>query len=168
MDDPTQLMVPPGSGRAVSLGGIGVVFKIAGSQTAGAFSIVEHPVQPGVLVPPHLHSREDEYSFVIEGEVGARVGDREVSGGPGTYILKPRGVPHTFWNAGTTLARLVEIISPAGFDRYFEDMAALVPAQGMPDFEKVADLGSRYGLSFVEDAWVPELCARYGLSVLGR
>lgn len=168
MDGSERLMVTSGSGEAVSLGRLGVVFKIAGSETGGAFSIVEHPIQPGVLVPPHLHEREDEYSFVIEGEIGVRVGERDLHAGPGTYVLKPRGVAHTFWNAGTTTARLLEIISPAGFERYFEEMAALVPPEGMPDFAQVADLGSCYGLSFVEEAWVPELTARHVLSVLGR
>ena len=161
-------VVMPGEGPAVSLGGIGVVFKIDGSETGAAFSIVEHPVQPGALVPPHVHRREDEYSFVLEGEIGARIGDRDLSGGPGTYILKPRGVPHTFWNAGTTPARLLEIISPSGFERYFEEMAALIPADGLPDFEKVGELAARYDLAFVNPEWVPELTEKYGVSLLGR
>lgn len=165
---PERLMVAPREGRTVWLGGVGVMFKIDGSETRGTLSIVEHPVEPGVLVPPHVHSREDEYSFVIQGEIGARIGGRDITAGPGAYILKPRGVPHTFWNAGTTQARLVEILCPSGFDRYFEEMAALIPAEGMPDFEKVSKLAAGYGVSFVEDGWVPELCSWYGVSVLGR
>ena len=168
MDRPARRAVMPGEGPAVSLGGIGVVFKIDGSETGAAFSIVEHPVEPGALVPPHVHTREDEYSFVLEGEVGARIGDRDLSAGPGAYILKPRGIPHTFWNAGSTPARLLEIISPAGFERYFEEMAALIPAEGMPDFEKVGELAARYDLAFVHPEWVPELSAKYGLALLGR
>jgi quercetin dioxygenase-like cupin family protein len=168
MDSPVRSAIEPGEGAAVWLGGVGVVFKVEGRETGGAFSIVEHPVKPGALVPPHVHAREDEYSFVLEGEIGARIGDRELSGGPGAYILKPRGVPHTFWNAGPAPARLLEIISPAGFERFFEEMAALIPADGLPDFEKAAELGARYGLSFVEEGWVPELSEKYGLSLLGR
>ena len=168
MDRPVRNAVMPGEGPAVSLGGIGVVFKIAGNETGAAFSIVEHPVQPGALVPPHVHRREDEYSFVIEGEVGARIGDRDLTAGPGGYILKPRGVPHTFWNAGATPARLLEIISPAGFERYFEEMAALIPAEGRPDLEKVGELAARYDLAFVHPEWVPELNTLYGVSLLGR
>ena len=154
MDRPARRAVMPGEGPAVSLGGIGVVFKIDGSETGAAFSIVEHPVEPGALVPPHVHTREDEYSFVLEGEVGARIGDRDLSAGPGAYILKPRGIPHTFWNAGSTPARLLEIISPAGFERYFE--------------EKVGELAARYDLAFVHPEWVPDLTAKYGVSLLGR
>ena len=69
----------------------------------------------------HRHSREDEYSFVLEGRVGALLGDEVVYGGPGDLIFKPRGQWHTFWNAGDDAARLLEIISPAGFERYFEE-----------------------------------------------
>src|SRR6476620_12305503 len=77
-----------------------------------AVSIVEHPFEPGVLVPPHLHTREDEFSIVTEGEIGFRSGDREVVLGPGGYITKPRGEVHTMWNAGRVPARMIEVISP--------------------------------------------------------
>ena len=62
--------------------------------------MVEHPFPVGALVPPHLHTREDEYSIVTEGEIGFRSGDREVVLGPGGYITKPRGELHAMWNAG--------------------------------------------------------------------
>ncbi|HTA41177.1 MAG TPA: cupin domain-containing protein [Bryobacteraceae bacterium] len=94
------LVVKPGEGRSVSLGGMGVVFKISGANTGGAFAIVEHPIDAGRLVLPHVHRHEDEYSYVLEGTIGARVGDREIVAGPGSYVIKPRGLMHTFWNAG--------------------------------------------------------------------
>ena len=95
------------------------MFKLWGHDTGGALSIVEHPFPVGALVPPHLHTREDEYSIVTEGEIGFRSGDREVVLGPGGYITKPRGELHAMWNAGTTPARMIEIISPAGFEHFF-------------------------------------------------
>jgi uncharacterized cupin superfamily protein len=80
---------------------MGVVFKLSGADTGGAFAVVEHPIEPGRLVLPHVHKHEDEYSYVLEGTIGARVGDHEVAAvGPGSYLLKPRGLMHTFWNAG--------------------------------------------------------------------
>jgi mannose-6-phosphate isomerase-like protein (cupin superfamily) len=99
MDVP-RFVVKPGEGRSVSLGGMGVVFKVSGVDTGGAFAIVEHPIEPGRLVLPHVHLREDEYSYVLEGTIGARVGDHEVTAGRGSYLFKPRGLMHTFWNAG--------------------------------------------------------------------
>jgi quercetin dioxygenase-like cupin family protein len=64
------------------------------------------PFPVGALVPPHTHAREDEYSIVIEGEIGFRSGDREVVLGPGGYITKPCGELHTMWNAGAAPARM--------------------------------------------------------------
>jgi hypothetical protein len=73
----------------------------------------------------HRHVREDEYSYVFEGRVGAMLGDQVVEAGPGSLIFKPRQQWHTFWNAGESPARILEIISPAGFERYFAELVAL-------------------------------------------
>ncbi len=161
----TAFVLSPGEGKSVWLGGLGVDFKIAGEQTGGALSIVEHPIEPGRLVPPHVHEREDEFSYILEGEIGARIGDEIVQATPGCYVLKPRKVPHTFWNAGTQRGRLIEIISPAGFEKFFAELAELLQAE--PDFDKIANLGARYGLGFQMD-WVPELTAKYNLKLLGQ
>ena len=102
--------------------GVGVVFKIDGVDTGGALSIVEHPFAVGALVPPHVHTREDEISFVLEGEIGFRSEDQEVVLGAGGYIIKPRGEVHAMWNAGSTPARMIEVISPAGFEGFFREL----------------------------------------------
>src|SRR5438309_440302 len=114
-----RLKIPSSEGKLVSMGGVGVKFKITGEETGHAFSIVEHPVQPRTLVPPHLHHDTDEYSYVVEGQFGARVGDEIFLADPGDYVLKPRGIPHSFWNPTDKPARLIEIISPAGFEKFF-------------------------------------------------
>jgi hypothetical protein len=75
MDAP-RVEVKPGEGRSVSLGGMGVVFKISGADTGGAFAVVEHPIEPGRLVPPHVHVREDEYSSWRERSVRGSVTGR--------------------------------------------------------------------------------------------
>ena len=162
-----DVLVAPGTGEAVALGGVGVIFKLSGEETGGAFSIVEHPIEPGTLVPPHTHSREDELSYVLEGEVGVKIGDLVMLATPGSYVFKPRGIPHTFWNAGPGPARLLEIITPAGFEAYFREMALLFPSGGLPDFGEVAKLASRYDLTFQMD-WVEELATTYHLKLLGR
>jgi|SRR5579859_2054348 len=162
-----HILVSPGEGKAVALGGVGVVYKVSGAETGGAFSIVEHPIEPGTLVPPHTHSREDELSFVLEGVVGVKVADQVIHAAPGSYVFKPRGIPHTFWNAGPEPARLLEIIFPSGFEAYFAEMAALLPPDGPPDIARVNELADRYSLTYQMD-WIEALAAQYHLKLLGR
>jgi mannose-6-phosphate isomerase-like protein (cupin superfamily) len=165
-DPPPLTVVRPGEGRVGELGTIGVAFKLWGHETSGALAVVEHPFPVGALVPPHLHTREDEYSIVTEGEIGFRSGDREVVLGPGGYITKPRGELHAMWNAGNVPARMIEIISPAGFEHFFREAVELVAA-GPPNPEQGAALAERYGLQFGEPAWLADVIARYGLTPPG-
>jgi mannose-6-phosphate isomerase-like protein (cupin superfamily) len=168
--DPNGLLViNPGEGEKIDLGGLGVDFKVWGEATRGDLSIVEHPMEPGRLVPPHVHENEDELSYVLEGTFGVKVGDRVATAEPGAYVYKPRGVPHTFWNAGSELGRLLEIIWPAGFERFFEALGELARTAVSPhEFEaKRAELGTHYGLAFVPE-WADELKAEYGLKLLGE
>ena len=162
-DPPPLTIVQPGEGRSGQLGSIGVDFKFWGADTGGAVSVVEHPFPVGALVPPHLHTREDEYSIVTEGEIGFRSGDREVVLGAGGYITKPRGELHTMWNAGKVPARMIEIISPAGFEHFFAEVADVL-AGGPPDPDDVAGLAERYGLQMGKPPWLPDLIDRYGLT----
>src|SRR5262245_39844734 len=120
-------------GRAGMLGSMGVRFMLGADQTGGGFSLVEHPIPPHALAAPlHRHSREDEYSFVLEGRIGALLGDEVVFGEAGDLVFKPRGQWHTFWNAGDEPARILELISPAGFEQYFEEMVDLLEASPSP------------------------------------
>jgi quercetin dioxygenase-like cupin family protein len=157
-------VVHPGEGRSGGLApGVGVVFKIDGADSNGALSIVEHPFAVGALVPPHVHTREDEYSIVLEGEIGFRSNDQEVVLGPGGYIVKPRGEVHAMWNAGKVPARMIEVISPPGFEDFFRSLTDLT-AVGMPDPAAVGELADRYGLPFAEPDWLPGIIERYGLT----
>jgi len=162
-------VVKPGDGRLIDIGGLGVHFKVPGSATAGSISIVEHPMEPGRLVPPHVHHDEDELSYVLEGTFGVRVGDQVAEAGPGTYIWKPRNIPHTFWNAGPKPARLMEIIQPAGFEVFFEQLGEAAQSASSPeDFAASRTrLAAQYNQAFVAE-WIEELKARYGLKLLGE
>ncbi|MGA5305744.1 cupin domain-containing protein [Nucisporomicrobium flavum] len=162
-EPPPLTVVQPGGGRVGSLGDIGVHFKLWGEDTGGAFAIVEHPFPVGALVAPHRHTREDEYSIVTEGEIGFRSGDREVVLGPGGYITKPRGELHAMWNAGAAPARMIEIITPAGFEHFFREVAELIAA-GPAAAGEGGDLAERYGLAFGEPEWLPEIVERFGLT----
>jgi quercetin dioxygenase-like cupin family protein len=163
MQGPPLTIVQPGNGAQGDLGSIGVVFKLWGHDTGGAVSIVEHPFPVGALVPPHVHTREDEYSIVTEGQIGFRSGDREVVLGPGGYITKPRGELHTMWNAGALPARMIEVISPAGFEHFFRELADMIHG-GPPEPSDVMALAGRYGLRFGQPDWLPDLISRYHLS----
>lgn len=157
-------VVQPGGGRMGDLAdGVGVVFKIDGADSGGALSIVEHPFAVGALVPPHIHTLEDEFSIVLEGEIGFRSEDQEVVLGAGGYIVKPRGEVHAMWNAGSTPARMIEVISPAGFEGFFREFVEINAAGGItPDV--VAELGDRYKLPFARPEWLPDVIARYNLT----
>jgi mannose-6-phosphate isomerase-like protein (cupin superfamily) len=153
-------IVGPQAGKAGHLGGIGVRFIAWAAETGGGFSLVEHPMAPRALAAPlHRHTHEDEYSYVLEGRMGADLGGEVVHAGPGDLVFKPRGQWHTFWNAGDEPCRILEIISPGGFERYFEE---LVDLRARPTPEAVAEIAARYGLEF-DMASVPVLCERHGL-----
>ena len=160
---PPLTVVRPGEGRAGELAGVGVVFKLWGHDTGGALSIVEHPFAVGDLVPPPTHTREDEYSIVVEGQIGFRSGDREVVLGAGGYITKPRGELHAMWNAGKVPARMIEVISPAGLEHFFREVADLVEA-GPPAFDTLVALAASYGVEFSDPEWLPDIIARYQLN----
>jgi quercetin dioxygenase-like cupin family protein len=157
-------VVQPGEGDiAQLLPGISVIFKIDGADTGGAVSIVDHPFEVGALVPPHIHHREDEISIVLEGEIGFRSNDQEVVLGAGGFIVKPRGEVHAMWNAGSRPGRILELITPAGFEQFFRELGRL-GASGPPSPDAMADLASRYELPFAEPEWLPDIIARYRLN----
>jgi mannose-6-phosphate isomerase-like protein (cupin superfamily) len=160
---PPLTVVQPTEGVTRELGAIGVAFKLWGRDTNGMVSVVEHPFPVGALVAPHLHTREDEYSIVTEGEIGFRSGSREAVLGPGGYITKPRGEMHAMWNAGSVPARMIEIISPAGFENFFWELSELLMG-GPPDQTQIAALAETYGLQFGEPDWLPDLIDRYKLN----
>ena len=119
-------------------------FMISGKDSGGGFALVEYLLPPRALAAPlHRHSREDEYSYVLEGRVGALLGEEEAFGEPGDLIFKPRDQWHTFWNAGEVPLRILEIISPGGFEEAFREMDALGD-QLNP--ETMTEIANRYGV----------------------
>jgi mannose-6-phosphate isomerase-like protein (cupin superfamily) len=162
---PAPKIVGPRDGKAGSLGSIGVRFMIDTDETYdGGFSLVEHPMGPRKLAAPlHRHSREDEYSYVLEGRMGALLGDDVVYAEPGDLVHKPRNQWHTFWNAGDEPCRILEIIAPGGFEKFFEELVDADVAAGQPDHEWMASLFARYGIEHDYES-VPALCERFGVT----
>ncbi len=157
-------IVGPQDAQEGFLGSIGVRFMIDGPDASERFSLVEHPMSPRALAAPlHRHTREDEYSYVLEGRMGALLGDDVVEAGPGDLVYKPRDQWHTFWNAGDEPCRILEIISPAGFERFFRELSDMGGVMGAGE-DALAELNDRYGLEMQPET-VPDLVQRFGLRV---
>ena len=157
-------IVTPDQGQAGFLGSIGVRFLVDGVDASERFSLVEHPMSGRALAAPlHRHTREDEYSYVLEGRMGALLGDEVLEAGPGDLVFKPRDQWHTFWNAGDEPCRILEIIAPAGFEDFFRAIDDLGGALEAPP-EELAALSERYGLEMQPDS-VPGLLERFGLQI---
>src|SRR3954465_6986890 len=164
---PAPKIVGPRDGKAGSLGSLGAPFLIdTGETPAGGFSLVEHPMPPRALAAPlHRHSREDEYSYVLEGRMGALLGDDVVYAEAGDLVHQPRDQWHTFWNAGDEPCRILEIIAPGGFERFFDELVD-AGAAGPPDLGWLAALSARYGVEQDFES-IAALCARFGLTFGG-
>jgi len=157
-------VVGPGQGLEAPLGRLDTIHKVPGFVTEGRVAIVEHTLQPQHLAAPlHRHSREDELSIVLEGRFGARLGDDVVIAEAGSYVLKPRGQWHTFWNAGDMPLHVVEILIPGEADVYLQRLSTLLAAGAQGTDPEVRRLAAEYGIEIDFDS-VPELCLRYGLT----
>jgi quercetin dioxygenase-like cupin family protein len=167
MEQSAVKVLGPHDGRAGFLGTIGVRFMIGSDETGNRFSVVEHPMSAHALAAPlHKHTREDEYSYVLSGNVGALLGDAVVIGKPGDLIFKPRQQWHTFWNAGAEPARVLEVISPAGFEKFFGELIELGGvAKATP--QTFASLCARYELE-MDPGSIPKLVERFGLRFPGE
>ena len=153
-------VIKAGEQDPVELGGFGIHWKIDGSETDDHFSIVHHPMAPKTLAAPlHYHHREDEYSYIIKGKMGALLGDDVVVAEAGSWVHKPAKQWHTFWNAGDTTCEIIEVISPAGFENFFKEIAEVWDG----DDEDAAHLMDKYDLEMDFES-VPGLCEQFGLN----
>ncbi|MFC4033448.1 cupin domain-containing protein [Streptomyces polygonati] len=168
----------PGKGEEVAIPGFGAVFKLYSRDTGGEVAIVEHPFAVGTITAPHQHIHEDEHSIVIQGQIGFRSDDSEVVLGAGGFITKPRGQMHAMWNAGDTPGRIVEIITPGGFEDYFRELAELLAPGGQGsdpsggaaaasdrhETTEFEELATKYGLSYGNPDWLDDVVKRYDLT----
>jgi quercetin dioxygenase-like cupin family protein len=164
MEATAAKVVGPKDGRLGFLGSIGARFMIDGEETGGGFSLLEHPMSPRALAAPlHRHNREDEYSYVLEGRMGALLGDEVLTAEAGDLVFKPRNQWHTFWNAADEPCRILEIIAPAGFEGFFKELSDMGGALEA-DPQDLADLGARYELEMQPDS-IPGLLERFDLVI---
>ena len=141
-------VLQPREGKTVSVLGDRYTYKAVGDQTGGAYGLVETTVPAASAgPPPHVHHGEEEAFYVLEGEVTVLIGDRAVTAAAGSFAFVPRATVHTFSNHSAGDARLLVIISPAGFERAFEEMAEVAPsAEQAPDMEGLMAIARKYNL----------------------
>jgi quercetin dioxygenase-like cupin family protein len=143
------LVVTPGAGRCISpIGGDQSFWKVQGNQNGGAFAMMEQSVPPGHGPRRHVHHREEESFYILEGQFRFEVGDQQFVASPGTFVLGPRDIPHRFLNAGQTTGKFLLIISPPGLEPFFEEFSRVM-AESPHDLRRQAEVAGRYGLEFV-------------------
>ena len=149
----------------MSFGSTHTSLKLHGGLTDDRLAIVQHTLLPRRLAAPmHRHSREDEISIVLAGRLGAKLGDDIVMATAGSYLLKPRGQWHTYWNAGETDLTFCELLVPAGVEGYFDRLSRLFADDNAPDADTLQLLADEYGLQFDFQS-VPALCRQFGLTL---
>ncbi len=160
------ILVGPGEGTHLPI--LDMVHKITADRSGGSLTVEEWGLPPGGLIPPHTHTREDECNLVLEGELTCDVGGEILVAPKGSYVLKPRNVPHALCNTGTEPVRVVEILTPGGFEAYFDEYERIASklVSGEIDEEEHrsarAELGERYGVTW-HDERIPEARSRFGI-----
>jgi quercetin dioxygenase-like cupin family protein len=158
-------VVLPDEAKTLSLYDVQFRYGIASAETDGRLALLEVTIPPRTLVKPHAHSKEDEFSLVLSGPIGVRVGEQTVEEVPtGSWLVKPRSVPHAMWNVSDQPARVLEVVSPAGLESYFEKIAPVLREHGPEWTERFYELANEYGLSVLDD-WSDELKATYGITL---
>jgi quercetin dioxygenase-like cupin family protein len=159
-----EILITPDEGAYLPV--LDITHKVAADAPGGALLIEEWGLPPGAMIPPHTHAREDECSYVLQGQLTCYVGGEVVLAPASSYVVKPRGVPHAFYNAGSERVRVMEILTPGrSFEGYFDEYEEIA-AQKMSDEEHKkarAELGERYGITW-HDAMIPEVNARFGIA----
>jgi quercetin dioxygenase-like cupin family protein len=140
--------IPGDGGKRVNVLGIPMLIRVHGRDTDGTLSVVESHDVPGGGPPPHIHHREDETFQIFEGEYEFRVGDQTIVVKPGTTLFAPRGVAHTYRYLGQTPGRLMCVITPSGFEGFFEEVSAL-NLQLPQDIPRVMELAEKFGLEIL-------------------
>lgn len=158
-------VIRPDDARSVTLKQTVFRYGIGADETEGRLSMLEVTIPPRTLIKPHLHTNEDEFSLVLAGPIGIRSGEETIEEVPtGSWLVKPRSIPHAMWNLGDQAARVLEVVMPGGLERYFEEIAPVLREHGPEWTKRYSALAVAYGLTIL-DAWSDELQAKYGITL---
>ena len=143
----------PGEGRTIAVVGDVYRFLATGDETAGKYAMWEAVVPPGGGPPPHVHSREEEAFYVLEGEITFQIGDDRQVATAGMFANMPVGTPHSFNNESGKTAKMLISVAPAGLEQMFFEIGVSVPqgATSAPpttkeEIDKLASVAPRYGI----------------------
>lgn len=142
------IQIPSDGGKAVNILGTAMLIRVHGCDTNGTLAVVETHDQPGGGPPPHVHHREDETFQILEGEYEFTVGGKTIRARKGDTLFAPRDIPHTYRYVGKTPGQLMTVITPAGFEGFFEGVGALSPQQ-QQDIPRVLELAKKFGLEIL-------------------
>lgn len=158
-------IIRPDDARSVTLKKTLFRYGIGAEETDGSLSMLEVTIPPRTLIKPHTHTHEDEFSLVLAGPIGLRSGSKTTEEVPtGTWLVKPRSIPHAMWNLGDEPARVLEVVMPGGLERYFEEIEPVLRNHGPEWTKRYAALAESYGLTIL-DEWSDEIQAKYGITL---
>ena len=151
-----KFLLHPDEGKVIQVVQERMTFKAMSADTNGAYTLFVNSAEPGGGSPPHIHHREDEAFFILEGNYEFLLGDKTLELGPGSFLIARRGIPHASKNVGTTTSRMLVIVWPAGLERCFVEMGQPVPdpsapptPTGPPDIEKLVAIAQQYGVEML-------------------
>jgi len=160
-----RIIVELGEGEAIaSVFGYDVIRKITAQQTSGAFSAVELMYPAGNFTPPHRHEKTVEVGYILEGELGFMVAEEDFRVTAGSFVVRPKGVPHAIWNITDRPARLLDFYTPAGFEAWYQELARLVGGSKPLTMETLFEAGLRYDSIFMPEL-APRLIQKFGLKL---
>jgi len=142
------IAVPNNGGKSVNILGIPMLIRVHGRDTNGTLSVVESHDTPGGGPPPHIHHREDETFQILEGQYEFTVGGMTMIALPGTTLFAPRGIPHTYRCTSETGGKLSVVLTPSGFEDFFEEIGAMTP-QEQQNIPRVMEIAKHFGLDFL-------------------
>ena len=158
-------VIPPDQASKLELYDVAFQWGIGADETDGALSMLAVTIPPKTLIKPHLHTREDEFSLVLSGPIGVRTADDVVEEVPtGSWLIKPRSIPHAMWNLGEQAARVLEVVIPGGLERYFAEIEPILKQKGPEWTQRYNATAEAYGLDILDD-WTNELKERYGITL---
>ncbi|GAB5522430.1 MAG: hypothetical protein Roseis2KO_03020 [Roseivirga sp.] len=145
----TPLFIDSNGGKTWNIFGLQIVGKIFSEDTNGAYSVIVSTTPPDGGAPPHIHEVEDELFYVLEGEFSFTCGEDTFLAKKGAVVVLPKGKPHSFKNTGGTTGRMMNTITPGGFEQFFEEVDQL-PKNGPPDPVTLSNLAMKYKLRFLQ------------------
>jgi quercetin dioxygenase-like cupin family protein len=152
---PRRIITSPDTQTAIWFLGALSQVRVSGEQTGGAFSLADTLARRGNASPVHVHDRDDETFFVLDGELRVIVGEEDYAAGPGTVAVLPRRLRHAYVVTSAT-ARFLTLHTPGGFERFAAEVgepaqAPTLPSQpaGPPDFAALAQAAARHGITIL-------------------